>query len=163
MSLQMKLCYSPLPSFSLHARNNFPAVTKDSGEMWTCLGHVGVVTCCDLCAVCGVLCVHVHSGHELLSADGDGFSDPYCVVKVNKEKVNGHRREQLLIPDHYLKADCEWSMRTCNCTFLIVSLIQILRTHHIGNSLSPCWERGVEVFVSDITQVCMQMHCLGLV
>lgn len=32
--------------------------------------------------------------------------------------------------------------------------LQILRTHHISNSLSPCWERGVEVFVSDITQVC---------
>lgn len=42
------------------------------------------MTCC---AACGVLCVHVHSGEELMGCDADGLSDPYCVVKVNKVKV----------------------------------------------------------------------------
>ena len=31
--------------------------------------------------------------------------------------------------------------------------LQILCTHHVDNSLTPIWEKGVEIFVSDITQV----------
>ena len=31
--------------------------------------------------------MHVHSGLDLLAADCDGLSDPYCVVMANKQKV----------------------------------------------------------------------------
>ena len=37
--------------------------------------------------VSGLLLVVVHSGEKLLSMDDDGFSDPYCIVTANKEKV----------------------------------------------------------------------------
>lgn len=40
-----------------------------------------------LFSVSGLLLVVVHSGEKLLSMDEDGFSDPYCVVAANKEKV----------------------------------------------------------------------------
>ena len=29
----------------------------------------------------------VHSGEKLLAMDDDGFSDPYCIVTANREKV----------------------------------------------------------------------------
>ena len=29
----------------------------------------------------------VHGGEKLLSMDDDGFSDPYCIVAADKEKV----------------------------------------------------------------------------
>ncbi|CAH3128724.1 unnamed protein product [Porites lobata] len=37
--------------------------------------------------VSGLLLVVVHSGEKLLAMDDDGFSDPYCIVTANKEKV----------------------------------------------------------------------------
>ena len=37
--------------------------------------------------VAGVLYVHIHSAADLVSADSDGFSDPYCIVLANKKKV----------------------------------------------------------------------------
>lgn len=37
--------------------------------------------------VSGLLLVVVHSGEKLLSMDDDGYSDPYCIVTANKEKV----------------------------------------------------------------------------
>lgn len=42
----------------------------------------------------------------------------------------------------------------CSSVCVTIFVSQILRTHHVCNTLSPCWERGVEVFVSDVTQVC---------
>ena len=42
----------------------------------------------DLClSVSGLLLVVVHGGEKLLAMDDDGYSDPYCIVTVNKEKV----------------------------------------------------------------------------
>ena len=38
-------------------------------------------------AVCGILLVVVHSGETLMAMDDDGYSDPYCIVAANKEKV----------------------------------------------------------------------------
>ena len=38
-------------------------------------------------AVCGLLLVVVHSGEKLMAMDDDGYSDPYCIVAANKEKV----------------------------------------------------------------------------
>lgn len=38
-------------------------------------------------SVSGLLLVVVHSGERLLAMDDDGFSDPYCIVAANKEKV----------------------------------------------------------------------------
>lgn len=35
----------------------------------------------------GLLLVVVHSGEKLLAMDDDGYSDPYCIVTANKEKV----------------------------------------------------------------------------
>ena len=35
----------------------------------------------------GLLLVVVHSGEKLLAMDDDGYSDPYCIVAANKEKV----------------------------------------------------------------------------
>jgi len=41
-----------------------------------------------LCSlVSGLLLVVVHSGEKLLAMDDDGYSDPYCIVTANKEKV----------------------------------------------------------------------------
>ena len=40
-----------------------------------------------LFSVSGLLLVVVHSGEKLLAMDEDGFSDPYCIVAANKEKV----------------------------------------------------------------------------
>ncbi|XP_078344796.1 uncharacterized protein LOC144630322 isoform X2 [Oculina patagonica] len=37
--------------------------------------------------VSGLLLVVVHSGDKLLAMDDDGYSDPYCIVAANKEKV----------------------------------------------------------------------------
>jgi len=37
--------------------------------------------------VSGLLLVVVHSGEKLLAMDDDGYSDPYCIVTANKEKV----------------------------------------------------------------------------
>lgn len=37
--------------------------------------------------VSGLLLVVVHSGEKLLAMDDDGYSDPYCIVAANKEKV----------------------------------------------------------------------------
>ena len=37
--------------------------------------------------VSGLLLVVVHSGEKLLAMDDDGYSDPYCIVATNKEKV----------------------------------------------------------------------------
>lgn len=37
--------------------------------------------------VCGLLLVVVHSGEKLMAMDDDGYSDPYCIVAANKEKV----------------------------------------------------------------------------
>ena len=44
----------------------------------------------------------------------------------------------------------------CVCVYTMCMCVyspQILRTHHINNTLAPCWETGVEVFVADVTQV----------
>ena len=41
----------------------------------------------------GLLLVVVHSGEKLLAMDDDGYSDPYCIVAANKEKV----RQVLLV------------------------------------------------------------------
>ena len=38
-------------------------------------------------SVSGLLLVVVHSGEKLLAMDDDGYSDPYCIVAANKEKV----------------------------------------------------------------------------
>ena len=35
----------------------------------------------------GLLLVVVHSGEKLLAMDDDGYSDPYCIVTANREKV----------------------------------------------------------------------------
>lgn len=32
VNLDLSLCYTPLPSFSVHALNGFPAVAKDVGK-----------------------------------------------------------------------------------------------------------------------------------
>jgi len=37
--------------------------------------------------VAGLLLVVVHSGEKLLAMDDDGYSDPYCIVTANREKV----------------------------------------------------------------------------
>ncbi|KAK3749842.1 hypothetical protein QZH41_015501, partial [Actinostola sp. cb2023] len=37
--------------------------------------------------VSGVLLVVLHSGSKLLSMDADGYSDPYCIITSNKEKI----------------------------------------------------------------------------
>ncbi|KXJ28222.1 tricalbin-1 [Exaiptasia diaphana] len=37
--------------------------------------------------VSGVLLVVLHSGSKLLSMDADGYSDPYCIITANKEKI----------------------------------------------------------------------------
>jgi len=47
-----------------------------------------------------VLYVHVHSGSDLVSADPDNLSDPYCVVLANKKKV----RNTLVSEDQLLSA-----------------------------------------------------------
>ena len=40
-----------------------------------------------LFSVSGLLLVVVHSGERLFAMDDDGFSDPYCIVAANNEKV----------------------------------------------------------------------------
>ena len=35
----------------------------------------------------GLLLLVVHRGEKLLAMDDDGYSDPYCIVTANKEKV----------------------------------------------------------------------------
>ena len=35
----------------------------------------------------GLLLVVVHGGEKLLSMDDDGFSDPYCIITADREKV----------------------------------------------------------------------------
>ena len=47
-----------------------------------------VCMCVHVCAVSGVLCVHVHRAQELVGCDTNGLSDPYCIVHANKEKVS---------------------------------------------------------------------------
>lgn len=37
--------------------------------------------------VSGLLLVVVHGGEKLLSMDDDGFSDPYCIIAADREKV----------------------------------------------------------------------------
>ena len=40
-------------------------------------------------AEAGVLLVVLHSGSKLLAMDSDGYSDPYCIITSNREKVAG--------------------------------------------------------------------------
>lgn len=61
VDVDVKLCYTPLPSFSVNALNGFPPVSKDAGEtpslMWVWLScdlvYVGVAVMCSVrCAEC---------------------------------------------------------------------------------------------------------------
>ena len=52
------------------------------------LFNMDVVFFVCLCSsVSGLLLVVLHSGEKLLAMDDDGYSDPYCIVAANKEKV----------------------------------------------------------------------------
>ena len=85
VDVDVKLCYTPLPSFSVNTLNGFPPVSKDTGE-YQC--GCGFLSCDVVCAVCGVLSVHVHRGQDLMACDSKGLSDPYCTVHANKRKVS---------------------------------------------------------------------------
>lgn len=37
--------------------------------------------------VSGVVLLVLHSGSKLLSMDADGYSDPYCILTANRQKV----------------------------------------------------------------------------
>ena len=55
VTFELSLCYTPLPSFSLHTLNGFPPISKDTGEpppvVWVWLS-------CDLlCVQWRVCCV----------------------------------------------------------------------------------------------------------
>ena len=71
--------------------------------------------------VAGVLYVHVHSGSDLLSADPDNLSDPYCVVLANK-KV----RNSLVGEDQQPKPSLHQTVWPSTCT---------CNVHHHSNPL----------------------------
>ena len=59
--------------------------------------------------VAGLLLVAVHSGSRLLSMDEDGFSDPYCIVTANREKVRILRTAVDLTRESSTRGlGCEW-------------------------------------------------------
>ena len=59
----------------------------------------------------GLLLVVVHGGEKLLAMDDDGFSDPYCIMAANREKVR------------YIMS-AEW-----NCDIFLKNLVMLTITY----------------------------------
>ncbi|XP_044164205.1 tricalbin-1-like [Acropora millepora] len=73
--LEVTLEYSPLKTYEVSSRTDeqefLEKYVKPTEES----------------PVSGLLLVVVHSGERLFAMDDDGFSDPYCIVAANNEKI----------------------------------------------------------------------------
>ncbi|EDO37277.1 predicted protein, partial [Nematostella vectensis] len=73
--LEITLEYAPLKTFEVSTRTN----EEEFLSKYKMDEPVNIKS--------GVLLVALHSGSKLLSMDADGYSDPYCIITSNREKV----------------------------------------------------------------------------